>query len=173
MNLTVKNIRRAAIFAALLIAPLAAKAGGVHGHGSLDLPSGVHPDLAQAMLAQHEHDFVSARRLLSRYLDTHPGDPQALLVLSAVEAATGRWSQARASCAPLSTQMPDWMVAACLGQIASGEDEIRATLAILENIPDDHTDASAQWARDIKSELRHRLAHRQWRPHAPHADQLP
>lgn len=172
MSRVVRSIRRAAILAALLFAPLAAKAGAVHGHGSLKLPSGVHADLAEAMRAQHEHDFVSARRLLKRHLDAHPGDPQALLVLSAVEAATGHWSRARASCAPLSTQMPDWIVAACLGQVASGEDEIRATLSILENIPENHTDASALWARDIKSELKHRLAHRQWRPHAPHQSQV-
>lgn len=166
-------IKGAGVASALLLVPVSAVAGSSHthghSHGAAKLPSTVHGDLAQAIQAQHEHDFLTARQLLNHYLDHHPGDAQALLVLSAVEAATGHWQAARSSCAPLSTQMPDWAVAACLGQVASGEQEVQATLQLLANIPGDRRDATAEWARDIAHELQHRIEHEQWQPFAPHA----
>lgn len=162
---------RAGFLSALLLFGSTVFAGVDHHSGAvLSIPDKISPTLARAIQAQHDHDFATSRELLGEYLENNPGDPQALLVLSAVEAATGHWDRVRRACAPLSTQMPGWVVAACLGQSATGENEVRATLKLLSQRPRDDSDAMAVWADEIAHELHHRVGRHAWQPAAAHPE---
>jgi len=126
--------------------------------------------VVQAAYWQHDHQFDKARQSLQQAFALDPGNIQASLILSAVEAAEGNWDDSRQACAPVLTQQAAWLSAACLGQSASTSKAITQSLQLIRKRPHDGR-AEDLWAAGIQKELQQRLNSGDYAPVAAHPPQ--
>ncbi len=85
----------------------------------------------RATIRQSTHDFEGALRDLDLLLAETPGDPQAWLTRSVVEAVRGDYDAARASCAPVARLASNLVASVCYESIASLNGDAKGAYARL------------------------------------------
>jgi tetratricopeptide (TPR) repeat protein len=75
--------------------------------------------ILKARILQAEHDFTGARVALRAALEQEPGNPQALLVLAAIDTTTGELDEASEACKAFSRSRPGLAATACISSVES------------------------------------------------------
>ena len=114
----------------------------------------------KARILQAEHDFTGARAVLRATLKQEPGNPQALLVLAAVDTTTGELDEARDACQAFSGSRPGLAATACIASVESLTGRAAESYAVLAEAADRNPsrDPGVQaWALTILGEIAIRL----------------
>ena len=137
--------------------------------GSLSVRQTIERTLLEATLLQADHHFDASIAKLDTVFALAPGQPQALLLRSAIYRVQGRYEQALADCVQLATVRPGAVAQACVLDLRSlmgdagafAELKRRALLADFGAVPNDSVrtdDASLRWVHTVLAEIADRNA---------------
>ncbi len=114
----------------------------------------------QATILQYRHQFVEARALLQRALQSNPHDAQAWLILATLDMVQGDYQAANGDCARVANGAGTDIGLACFGSLRSYTGKARQSLTLLQQVENSGRRGSASyraWVEGLLAESDERL----------------